>query len=144
MYSTIVVMENTDAALCPEISENLSTGPGGEGGGGARVLGYHCRYCWYNEISNIVACGKTNAKSQGEINQDVFVEWLLTGRRSVKLRQPEVHVLLVGRYRQYLIETLHQFVEHGSLVWMVTPAVPHYHISVEDTSDKWINTDIYS
>jgi len=73
---------------------------------------------------------ETNAKSHGEIYQDVFVERLLTGGRRVQLRQSEVHVLLVGRHRQYLIETLHQLVEHGPLIRMVTPTVPHYHVSV--------------
>jgi len=121
-------MGNTAAALCPEISGNCRP---------PELRGTHA----YSDTTagtmkhptSSSSCGETNAKSHGEIDQDVFVERLLAGGRRVQLRQPEVHVLLVGRHRQYLIKTLHQLVEHGPLVRMVTPTVPHYHVSaVED------------
>lgn len=119
-------MGNTDAALCPEISGNCRP---------PDLRGTHA----YSDTTagtmrhpTSSSCGETNAKLHGEIDQDVFVEGLLTGGRCVQLRQPEVHVLLVGRHRKYLIETLHQLVEHGPLVRMITPTVPHYHVSVED------------
>lgn len=130
-------MENTDAALLSRDLWKLVhwTWWGGGGGGALR---------WYTTVGTAGTMRQrrvvqlvvwTNVKSQSEIHQDVLVEWLLAGGRRVQLRQPKVHVLLVGRHRQYLIETLHQLVEHGSLVWMVTPTVPHYHISVED--NEW-------
>jgi len=119
-------MGNTDAALCPEISGNCRP---------SDLRGTHT----YSDTTAGTmrhpmssSCEETNANSHGEIDQDVFVEGLLTGGRRVQLRQPEVHVLLVGRHRQNLIETLHQLVEHGPLVRMITPTVPHYHVSMED------------
>jgi len=74
--------------------------------------------------------------SYGEADHVVPVERLLAGGRRVQLRQPEVHVLLVGRHREYLVQTLHQLVEHRPLVRVVTPAIAHYHVYFQGTA-RW-------
>lgn len=104
-------------------------GSGDIGGSGDGGRGSRTRRGLRRSGSTRSGRGARGRGSHGEADQGVLVERLLAGGRRVQLRQSEVDVLLVGGHGQYLVETLHQLVEHRPLVRMVAPAVAHYHVS---------------